>query len=60
MLFLRKKKMYFRSVAKLKLSHDVTWTVLPMYLLRFRDWEHFSCVAVYAGSDSAPISSKIS
>ncbi len=25
----------------------VTWTVLPMYLLRFWTWEHFSCVAVY-------------
>ncbi len=30
---------------------DVTWTVLPMSLLRFWDWEHFSCIAVYAGSE---------
>ncbi len=37
---------------------DVTWTVLPMYLLRFWTWEHFSCFAVYGGSDRSPISSK--
>ncbi len=37
---------------------DVTWTVLPMYLLRFWTWEHFSCVAVYGGFDSSRISSK--
>ncbi len=28
---------------------------LPMSLLRFWVWEHFSCVAVYAGSESSPI-----
>ncbi len=39
---------------------DVTWTVLPMYLLHFWTWEHFSCVAVYGGSDRSPISSKTS
>ncbi len=32
---------------------DVTWTVLPMYLLRFWTWEHFSCVAVYGESIKA-------
>ncbi len=34
---------------------DLTWTVLPMSLLRFWTWEHYSCVAVYGGSDSYPI-----
>ncbi len=33
--------------------------VLPMYLLCFWTWEHFSCVAVYGGSESSAISSKI-
>ncbi len=32
--------------------------VLPMYLLCFWTWEHFSCVAVYGGSESLAISSK--
>ncbi len=26
---------------------DVTWTILPMSLLRFWTWEHCSCIAVY-------------
>ncbi len=36
------------------------WSILPMYLLCFRTLEHFSCVAVYGGSDSSLISSKTS
>ncbi len=39
---------------------DVTWTIFPMSLLRFWTWEHFSCVAVYGGSESSWILSKIS
>ncbi len=34
---------------------DVTWNVLPMYLLRFWTREHFSCIAVYGGPESALI-----
>ncbi len=34
---------------------DVTWTILPMSLLCFWTWEHFSCIAVYAGSESSQI-----
>uniref|UniRef100_A0A8C1VS81 Ras homolog family member Ga n=1 Tax=Cyprinus carpio TaxID=7962 RepID=A0A8C1VS81_CYPCA len=41
-------------------NFNVTWTVLPMSLLRFCVWEHFSCIAVYGGSDSPQIPSKIS
>ncbi len=36
-------------------ANDVTWTILPMPLLRFWDWEHCSCVAVYAGSESSQL-----
>ncbi len=43
----------------MKLSHWVTWTVLPMSFLCFGTGEHFSCIALYAGSESSPISSKI-
>ncbi len=35
----------------------VTWTVLPMSLLHFWAWEHFSCIAFYVGSESSGISS---
>ncbi len=38
---------------------DVTWTVLPMSLLRFWTWERCSCIAVYGGSESSQILSKI-
>ncbi len=39
---------------------DVTWTVLPMFLLRFWTWEYYNCVAIYGGSESSHISSYIS
>ncbi len=45
-------KKYSRSFAKL--------TVLLMSLLCFWTWEHYSCVAVYGGSESSQIPSKIS
>ncbi len=34
----------------------VTWTILPMSLLRFWTWERCSCVVVYGGSESSRIS----
>ncbi len=39
---------------------DVTWIILPISLLRFWTWEHFSCVAVYGGSESSQIKTKTS
>ncbi len=33
----------------------ITWTVLSMSLLCFWVWEHFNCIAVYAGSESKHI-----
>ncbi len=39
---------------------DVPWIILPISLLRFWTWEHFSCVAVYGGSESSQIQTKTS
>ncbi len=34
------------------------WSILPMSLLHFCAWEHFSYIAVYAGLENSRISSK--
>ncbi len=36
------------------------WIILPIFLLRFWTREHFSCVAVYGGSESSQIQTKTS
>ncbi len=46
LISLRKKKSILVASQNWSWATDVTWTVLPMYLLRFWTWEHFSCVAV--------------
>ncbi len=43
-----------------KITVDVTWIMLPISLLRFWAWERFSCIAVYGGSESSQIQTKIS
>ncbi len=42
--FFAKKKSILVASQNWSWATDVTWTVLPMYLLRFWTWEHFSCV----------------
>ncbi len=54
-LFSLRKKSILIASQNWSWATDVTWTVLPIYLLRFWTWEHFSCVAVYGGSESSPI-----
>ncbi len=56
--FLSAQKSVFVASQNWSWVTDVTWTVLLMYLLCFWTWEHFSCVAVYGGSESSQISSK--
>ncbi len=54
MLFLflcKKKKRILIAPQNWSWANDVTWTVLPMYLLQFLTWEHVSCIAVYGGSE---------
>ncbi len=43
-------------------KHDIYnyYLIIIIVLFCFWTWEHFSCVAVYGGSDSSPVSSKIS
>ncbi len=48
-------KKYSHSFVKITLEPLI---VLPMSLLRFWVWEHFSCIAVYGGTESSRISSK--
>ncbi len=43
-----------------KSHYSTTLVEPPMSFLRFWVWEHFSCVAVYAGSENSQISSNIS
>ncbi len=57
-LFSLHTKSIFVALSNYSWTPDVTWTVLPMSLLRC--WEHCSCVAVNGGSESSRISSKIS
>ncbi len=57
-LWAKKKKSILVASQNWSWATDVTWTVLPMHLLRFWTWKHFSCIAVYGGSKSSPISSK--
>ncbi len=53
-------KKYSRSFLTLRLSHWCHMDYIIDVLATFLGLEHFSCVAVYAGSESSQISSKIS
>ncbi len=52
-VFFAQKKSILVASQNWSWATDVTWTVLPMYLLCFWTWEHFSCVAVYGESIKA-------
>ncbi len=50
-------KKVFLQLRKLRFNHWCHMDCLPISLLRFWAWEYFSCAAIYAGSESARISS---